>query len=213
MRLLLAFPFFPYPPNDGGRIGFFNSVKYLSRAHEVTVFTLAGDGEAVAIEELKRLCKDVCVFRRPPGRDAYRLMRGCVCFPPGAGSKYWYPAAGEFIRRTIATHGSQLVEFHHLNMAIYRKFAGSAPAVLREHNVEYRVWERYAEKASGWIEQGYAKWTAPRVRKYEAEAAARFDRCIVVSPADASYLQKVSPKAWIETIPSGVDTEYFFPLP
>src|SRR5215469_12669266 len=212
MRLLLAFPFFPYPPNDGGRIGFFNPIKYLSRTHEVTVFSLAGDGEATAVEELKRLGVNVCVFRRPSGGDAYRLMRGAVWFPPGAGARYWHPAAGDLIRRTIATLRPDLVEFHHLNMAIYRKFAGSVPAVLREHNVEYKVWERYAANDSSWIEKGYVKWTAPRVRKYEADAASRFDRCVVVSAADAAHLRAVSPRARIEVIPSGVDTEYFFPI-
>jgi len=41
--------------------------------------------------------------------------------------------------------------------------------------------------------------------------AGEFDRCITVSKADTGYLRSISPKARIETIPSGVDTEYFFP--
>jgi len=35
MRLLLVFPFFPYPPNDGGRIGFFIR---LSTSRDRTIF-------------------------------------------------------------------------------------------------------------------------------------------------------------------------------
>lgn len=212
MRLLLVYPFFPFPPNDGGRIGFFNPIKYLSRAHEVVVFSLASAAEDAAVEELKRFCSHVRIFRRPSGGDVHRLIRGAVAFPPGAGAKYWHPAAGELLRETIARHRPDIVEFHHLNTAVYRRFAGDAPAVLREHNVEYKVWERYAENASGWMEKGYAKWTAPRVRKYEAEAAAQFDRCVVVSHADAVHLREASPKARIEVIASGVDTEYFYPL-
>jgi glycosyltransferase involved in cell wall biosynthesis len=61
------------------------------------------------------------------------------------------------------------------------------------------------------FERIYTRWVAPRVRSYEVEAAARFDRCVVVSPADAEHLKRVSPSARVSVIPSGVDTEYFFP--
>jgi len=213
MKLLLVFPYFPFPPTDGGHIGFFNPIKYLSRTHEVVVFALAGKDEETDVGELKRYCADVRVFRRPSAMDPYRLMRGAMSFPPGAAAKYWHPAAGGSIRKLVAEQKPDIVEFHHLNTAIYRKFAGNVPTVLREHNVEYKVWERYADNASGWIEKGYVKWTAPRVRKYEAEAASQFDRCVVVSPADADHLRAVSPGSRIEVVPFGVDTEYFCPTP
>jgi glycosyltransferase involved in cell wall biosynthesis len=141
------------------------------------------------------------------------LIRSVVCDPPGAAAKYWHEEAGETIREAISQYTPDIVEFHHLNTAIYRRFATGVPAVLREHNVEYKVWERYAENASWWPERSFAKWTAPRVARYEAKAAVGFDRCIVVSPADAVHLRKAAPAARIEVIPSGVDTEYFRPLP
>src|SRR5882724_9325226 len=121
MRLLLVFPFFPFPPNDGGRIGFFNPIKYLSRQHVVAVACLVGPQEDVAIEELKHYCSDVYIFKRPGG-DVYRLAKGLFSDPPGAAAKYWDPQAGEFIRRAIASHKPDIVEFHHLNMAAYQHF-------------------------------------------------------------------------------------------
>jgi glycosyltransferase involved in cell wall biosynthesis len=203
----------PYPPNDGGRIGFFNPIKFLSKTHDVTIVTLMTDGEAVALEGLKKFCPDVRVFRRPSRGNWNRLLRSAISYPPGSAGKYWHVAAGEVIREAIATHSPDIVEFHHLNTAAYRRFAGLVPSVLREHNVEFKVWERHAVNTTNWAEKIYAKWTAPRVRRYEGEVAAEFDRCIVVSEADAAHLQKVAPSARIEVIPSGVDTEYFVPNP
>jgi glycosyltransferase involved in cell wall biosynthesis len=213
MRLLLISHSFPLPPHDGGRIAFFNTVKYLGRAHEVGVVCLAGADEQVSVADLENHCSFVRVFRRNARGDLLGLLRGVISDAPGATLKYWYPAAGELIRQTIVAHQPDVVEFHHLNTAIYRRFAGRVPAVLREHNVEYKVWERYAEHASGWAERSYAKWTTPRVRRYEAKVAQQFDRCVVVSPADAEYLRIASPGARIEVIPLGVDTEYFYPRP
>jgi len=213
MRLLLVSHLFPLPAHDGGRIAFFNTVKHLARKHEVGVVCLAGCDEEVAAGELEKHCSYVRVFRRRAHWDSLRLLRGMVLDPPGAGPKYWYRAAGELIRESVRAHKPDIVEFHHLNTAIYRRFAGNVPTVLREHNVEYKVWERYADNASGRIEKGYVRWTAPRVRKYEAEAASQFDRCVVVSPADADHLRAVSPGSRIEVVPFGVDTEYFCPTP
>lgn len=213
MRILLVFHLLPYPPDDGGRIGFFNPIKYLSRKHEVSVVCLRnGYDEQSSVEELRKYCVEVQTYDRSALKDKFGLLRGIVFSPPGSSAKYWHPEAGELIRTVIQRRKSELVEFHHLNTAAYRKYAEAVPSVFREHNVEYKVWERYAEDVSGWTGRAYAKWTAPRVREYEGEAASKFDRCVVVSHADAVHLRAASSQARIEVIPSGVDTEYFHPL-
>lgn len=211
MKLLLIFPFTPYPPDDGGRIGFFNPIKYLSRQHELGVLYLGTDAEESAAEELRQFCSDVFVFRRSQRTEWLRLARGVISSPPGTAARYWYRAAGEFIRNTVRKFKPDLVEFHHLNTATYRTYAAEIPAILREHNVEFKVWERYSETTGGLLQKAYAGWTAPRVRRYEAESVSRFARCIVVSEADAAYLRELCPDSRIGVIPSGVDTEYFYP--
>ncbi len=165
------------------------------------------------IEELRKFCTDLRVFHRPKWQDPFRLSKGTIFSPPGASAKYWHPGMGDLIRRTIEEREPDLVEFHHLNTAVYREFAGGLPSILREHNVEYKIWERFAVNAQRWPERSYVRWTAPRVRRYEADVARRFSRCVVVSEADAAHLRRVAPEARIEVIPSGVDTEYFSPDP
>lgn len=214
MRILLVFPFLPYPPDDGGKIGFFNPIKYLSRKHEVSVICMTDGSEQESFAwELRKVCSELRIYKRPAWQDSYRLLKGMTVSPPGAAAKYSYPATGRLIREAIAARKPDVVEFHHLNTAIYRNFAEALPTVLREHNVEYKVWERHSETATGLVERSYALWTAPRVRRYEAELASQFDRCIVVSDADAAHLRGISPRARVEVIPSGVDTEYFYPFP
>jgi polysaccharide biosynthesis protein PslH len=214
LRILLVFPFLPYPPDDGGKIGFFNPIKYLSRKNEVSVVCMTDGGhQAPAAEELRKVCPNLRIYERPAWQDSFRLLKGMVFPPPGSAAKYWHRGTGDLIKKAIATDKPDIVEFHHLNTAIYRQFAEGLPKILREHNVEHKVWERHGANATKWTERRYARWMAPRVRRYEAELASRFDRCIVVSDADAAHLQAISPNAQVEIIPSGVDTEYFFPLP
>jgi len=213
MRLLLISHYFPLPAHDGGRIAFLDSVKYLARAHEVGVVCLVGFDEEAPISELENYCSFVRVFRCKAHEDSLRLLAGMVLDPPGSLHKYWYRDAGALITETVRTFRPHVVECHSLHTAIYRRFCEGIPTVLRKHNVEYKVWERYAGNASGWAARNYARWTTPRVRRYEAEAASQFDRCIVVSPADAELLRAVSPMARVEVVPFGVDTEYFYPFP
>ena len=210
MRLLLVFSVVPYPPNDGGRIGFWNPIHYLSRQHEVHVACLATENDRKHCEALREHCAGLHVLYRALPARLLQSVQGIVGHPPGTAWKYWDPRFNAVVRRAIADHEIELVEFHHLNAAVYRDSAGTLPTVLREHNVEHVVWERHARFAP--LLQGtYARLVAPRIRRYEADVAPRFDRCVVVSPADADHLRRVSPTARIEMIPSGVDTEYFWP--
>ena len=211
MRLLLVFPFIPYPPDNGGRIGFWNPIKYLSRRHDVHIVFLAEESDREHWETLKKQCASVqALFRVGPAGFIPRL-KTLAGYPPGTCRNYWDPRFAAVLQKTIEEHNIDLVEFHHLHTAAYRDAAGTLPTVLREHNVEYVIWDRHARHARP-LESVAARWIAPRLRRYEAVVAKKFDRCVVVSSADADHLQKISPEARIEVIPSGVDTEYFVPM-
>jgi polysaccharide biosynthesis protein PslH len=210
MRLLLVFPFIPYPPDNGGRIGFWNPIKYLSRRHEVHVAFLAQENDYENWETLKKQCASVQALFRVPPTGLIPMVQSLVGYPPGSARKYWDPRFATILQKTIKEQDIDVVEFHHLHTAVYRGAAGTLPTVLREHNVEHVIWERHARYAR-LPERLGARWLAPRIRRYEAAVAERFDRCVVVSPADARHLRQVSPKARIEVIPSGVDMEYFCP--
>lgn len=212
MKILFVTHFFPYPPNCGGRIGYLNPIKYLSRRNQVFLVSLGGEGDRAYVPEMKKYCADVHVLTIPRWRQQARLIRGLIANPPGSAAKFFDARFGQLIQNCIQTYDIDIVELQHLNTSAYLPFAAGVPTLLREHNVEYKVWERHAQYASGILEQRYVRSCATRVREYEARMALRFARCITVSLADAEYLRAVAPAARIETIPSGVDTEYFFPL-
>jgi glycosyltransferase involved in cell wall biosynthesis len=209
--LLLVYPFIPYPPDNGGRIGFWNPIKYLSRRHDVHIAFLAEEADREHWGELEKKCASVQGLFRIAPPDVTSRMRSLLGYPPGTSRRYWDPRFLPFLTETIKKRDIQLVEFHHLHTAAYRDAAGSLPTVLREHNVEYMIWQRHARSA-GMGERAWARLLAPRVQRYEAEVAPRFDRCVVVSKADEGHLKRVCPSARIEMIPSGVDREYFFPI-
>jgi len=212
MRILFVTPSFPFPLTDGGRLGYYNPIKYLSCRNEVVLVSFTGLENPADVSELERFCIAVKSFRQRQEGQFWALARGLITNPPGSSAKYWDPEFGRFIVDCIKRYRPDLVEFHHLTMAAYEKYVSpSIPVILREHNVEYKVWERQLRCAQSWLEWAYVRLAAPRVRQYEGRMATRFARCITVCNADAGHLRAVSPQARIEAIPSGVDTEYFRP--
>lgn len=210
MRILFVTHFFPYPPTSGGRIGVLNPIKYLSRHHEVILVTMGVVNDAQYIEHIKQYCADVHLFIRG-GNDRLRLAKGLVSTPPGSAAKYYDPRFGRLIQDCVRQYQVDLTELQHLNTAAYLPYASAAPVLLREHNVEYKIWERQTVHAPSLAERTYMRLCAGRVRQYEARMAPRFARCITVSRADADALRAIAPSARVEVIPSGVDTEYFTP--
>jgi glycosyltransferase involved in cell wall biosynthesis len=208
--MLVITHLFPYPPNVGGRIAILNSLKYLSRTMEIVLVSLVDSESIRFVDEVKQYCLDVKVHQIWTS-PYMALARGLTGQPPGTAAKYYDPKFGRLIQKTIKEWSVDLVELQHLNTAAYRPWVGCTPVILREHNVEYKVWERQAEHSNSIWERIYISLVAPRVRAYEGRLAPQFERCITVSQVDASYLRDVAPAAKIEVLPFGVDTEYFVP--
>lgn len=162
------------------------------------------------VDAMKCYCLDVKVHKI--GKSPYvALARGMFADPPGSAAKYYDVEFGRLIHGAVKEWNIDIVELQCLSTAVYRSWTGSVPVFLREHNVDYKLWERQSQHANNIWERVYVSLVAPRVKAYEASVAPEFDRCIMVSEADAGHLRKIAPTAKIETIPSGVDTEYFFP--
>ncbi len=210
MRLLFVTHFFPYPPMSGGHLGYFNPIRYLSRRIEVVLISIIDAKSIEFVDEMRRYCLDVKVhqIRQSP---YLALGRGFLADPPGTAAKYYDPKFGRLLQNAIEEWNIDIVELQHLNTASYRSWVSLVPVILREHNIEYKVWERQAEHANNALERLYVSMVAPRVKVYEGSVAPKFNRCITVSDADAEHLRRIAPTAEIETIASGVDTEYFVP--
>ena len=99
MRLLLVFPFIPYPPDNGGRIGFWNPIKYLSRKHDIHIAFLGEERDREHLEELGKHCASVqTLFRTVPSGFTSRA-RSLVGHPPGTARNYWDPRFAESLEK------------------------------------------------------------------------------------------------------------------
>lgn len=91
-------------------------------------------------------------------------------------------------------------------------FNRSTPAVLVEHNIDSSLWLRVFRAARSPLRKAGALLQAAELRGIERRLCPRFDLCVCVSEEDADRLRRIAPKAAVEVIPNGVDTEFFSPI-
>lgn len=127
-------------------------------------------------------------------------------------SKYESKEFEHRLRNLIRTEQFDVVHVDHLHMAEYgllcRREAG-LPVVLREHNVESIIMERFADTAQSKALRAWLRLQIPRIRSYEAHQALLADCCCVITSEDERKLKKLAPAARTVVIPAGVEESFF----
>jgi glycosyltransferase involved in cell wall biosynthesis len=83
------------------------------------------------------------------------------------------------------------------------------PLVVAEHNVEYQVYQDYADTSKFPLLKYLLNQETERIKMAEYSALNYAGHVIAVSPEDKSAFCKITGKENISIIPNGVDIEYF----
>lgn len=212
MHILQITPQLPYPPDSGGRIAIFNSIKYMSHRYTMTLLSFVTEQTAPYARALEPYCSQVVTVRSAPRSPVVAMALNLPSGIPYTMAKFRSADMVRQVARLSQSGQFDLVHIDHLHMAWYAQSLPSGlPVVLREHNVESVIMRRFAERASNPFIKGYAALQARRLRRYEAASCSRFDRCLVMTDVDSRTLQQMAPDARIEVVPCGVDTAWFDP--
>ena len=207
-----------WPSTTGGRVRSLNTIAELSRRHQVTVVTTHGVGD-----DPEGLARHLSNCARVISLPYVVPKRGSAAFP-GAVLRSWmskYPVdlwkwQVPDVRaqvQSLMDGGVDLVVSDFLFASMNVPMDGSTPVVLFEHNVEYQIWQRLAAlERRPWIRAILeVEWRKLRAR--EADACRRADLTIAVSGDDRRRLEQLAPGISAVSIPTGVDTTYFTPMP
>lgn len=210
MTILYLASRFPYPIDRGDKLRAFHQVRYLSRDHDVVLFSLAerpppADDRAV----LARYCKRVEVARLPRWRSLLYAAR----FPFNTLPLQinYFRSAG--IRKRIAGLVENIRPDHIvcqlIRMAEYVKHCPCPKTLDYMDAFSYR-----AEQRTAW----HAPWLAPivrlearRVRAYERQVFDHFDHRLITTDSDRNRIDHPG-RAGITVVPNGVDGSYFKPM-
>ncbi len=212
MKILFVAPKVPWPATDGARIAIYELIRHLTaRGHRAA---LLGFGNPEAADELR--ARAGLIWAKAIAHDTstnyLKALLALLSPMPYTVSKYRSGAMASAIREAFNEERFDLVQLEGTHMAHYLGLVQGlgGRVVLRLHNVESMLAERYAKTAVFPLNL-YVQEQARRMRAFEIRACKQADLCLAITQEDAERVLQLAPDASIAVSPAGVDLERFHP--
>ncbi len=212
MNLLALTARLPYPPDRGDRLRAYHFLRTLSREHDITLLSfIANESERQHIPALQTFCHAIHVVHLPAWRSA--LSAGSNLWRPLPLQALYYRSAHmqALVRRVLSEKHYEIAYVHLFRMAQYLAEGKVLPyRIVDLTDVISKEITRslpYRSTRSRWL---YAI-ERPRIARYEAHIAQRFEETWLISPADRDELAQRAPHANLQVVTNGVDTEKLHP--
>ena len=209
---LVLTPRTPWPLDDGGRVGLWQTVWAVAQGYDTTLVTLVPERGDVPEPPPELAALGVNVVRVPytPPPLPLALVRGALGRWPFTLARYRSDSVARTIREVVARVKPQLAFVNHLHLATYTPDLRPATVVLRQHNVESSWLARYAASRLDPLTRAYATVQARRMRRAEGELCEAADLVLAIHDDEAALLGELAPHAKLATIPVAVDETRFF---
>jgi sugar transferase (PEP-CTERM/EpsH1 system associated) len=199
----------PFPPTRGGKIRPFNTIRHLSRTHDVTVASLAHSvAETIAGHGLAEHCGARIVERTYPVTRGLRAVARLPTAVPSTMGYFHAPRLARRIRNACATGGFDLIMVHSSSMAPYVLPATGTPKILDFGDMDSQKWLAYARFKPFPVSWGYYI-EGRKLQRAETRLAAAFDVSTCTTRAELETLASFGTARHLDWFPNGVDTEYF----
>ncbi len=218
MRILAITPHIPYPLNGGERIREYHLLKRAAQHHDIWIagFTYSQD----YVPPLMEFCQGVETvpferYRNQLMRQIPGLVRYAIEGKPLEHRFKYSQALVDKLRALQTQVQFDIVQIEESHMALYREFlaAGRYKTLLVLHNITAPQYKRIYQTEKRLLPKFRAGLYARQMEHWEPEYAGRFDKCVTVSSVEEKMLLQLNPRLNITTVPNGVDTKQYEPLP
>jgi sugar transferase (PEP-CTERM/EpsH1 system associated) len=206
------------PPDTGGKIRSYNILRELARGHAITFFSFYAAHEHDVHPTLKDVFEHVvCMPLQLPPPKSLAEMRDygirLLSAQPYNITKYCLPEVSRRVRALLEQERYDVILCDFLVAAGVIPWDWPTPKVLFTHNVEAAIWRRHSDVATNpiWKAISWREWRKMEAaeRKYLRLA----DRVLAVSETDRDAFASFLDPGKLTVIPTGVDVDYFQPMP
>jgi glycosyltransferase involved in cell wall biosynthesis len=207
MKIMIMTLRVPFPLTDGGAIAMYGLIEKLSQSgHQLTIAALNtqkhyydpnvlspfGRVETTDVDTTPRLIPAIRSFLWE--RNAYNIQRFDV------------PAHHDLLKKILYKNKFDIVQLEGVYLAHYiptiRRMTDT-PIVLRAHNVEYKIWEKYAQQEPNILKRFYFSHLAKRGKYFEKKSLPLTDGVITFTKTDAEHYRKLGYSGLLEVISAG----------
>jgi len=206
MKILMVSSYLPYPLFSGGHIRLFNLIKELSSKHEITLICEKRDYQGKAeIEELKKFCKKVIVIPRRKQWSVMNILKTGLSSSPFLITGHALPEMKKEITREL--NESQFDLIHVETSYVMQNIPKThVPIVLVEHNIEYLVYKRFADRSPLPIKL-LLSIDVMKLKSWEESMWRKATKLVAVSEFERKIMEKI--RTDVAVVSNGVDIEQF----
>jgi sugar transferase (PEP-CTERM/EpsH1 system associated) len=211
MRILYVCHRLPYPPNQGGKIRSYNTIRHLAASHAVTMISVArSPAEAAQIRGLESLCAECHVVTIRYWKQLAKICASVALPITASESNFHSLGLARIIDGLLSREKFDLVFVHCSSVARYVAELRDVPKILDFVDMDSAKWMNYARFKHLPISLGYAL-EGRKLKVAENRLARCFDLCTVATRAELASLESYRTGTAIDWFPNGVDAAYFSP--
>jgi polysaccharide biosynthesis protein PslH len=208
MNILLISSYLPFPLYSGGHIRLYNLIKELSTKHKITLVCEKRDYQGKAeIAEINKYCKKVIAVPRKKQWTISNILKTGISASPFLITGHSTPEMKKAINKELNENQFDLIHVE-TSYVMQNIPATRIPIVLTEHNIEYMVYKRFADKSPLFLKP-LLNIDVLKLKYWEEKMWKKATKLIAVSEIERKIMSKIRKDAVV--ISNGVDVLKFKP--
>ena len=205
--------------DTGGKIRTGNILKHLSKKHHITLVSNTElPKDKPFLSHTDSLCdRFLPIYWKEVQRHSLqfylRLIIQLFSFYPVNVLNDTSPELRLAVEKELQQGGYDLAICDFVQSALMFRHAHNLPTILFQHNVEAVIIGRHVTRAANPISRFFWWLQWKKMLQFEKQACRRFTSVIAVSEKDRAWFKKLYGLNNVHTIPTGVDSDYFRPIP
>ncbi|MFT5512577.1 MAG: glycosyltransferase involved in cell wall biosynthesis [Bacteroidia bacterium] len=205
----------PFPLNEGGTIGIFNYTRGFSEAGcDVTLFALAAKKHTIDHEEANSALSqyaDYHVFNIDTDVKVLPAFFNLFSNKSYNVERFYDANFERALTNHLKGHDFDIIQIEGTFPARYAdcifQNRKQAKVVLRQHNVEFQIWERLAKNSTNLLKKWYLNLLSRRLKQFESQHLNQYDALIPVTDDDGDLFKQMGCTTPVFPSPAGIDTD------
>jgi glycosyltransferase involved in cell wall biosynthesis len=219
IKVLFLSQRFLYPLDTGGKIRTFRILEQLQRTFRITLISnVEHPKDELYLGEMERVSsKFVPVYWKEPKRYSLRwywdIFKKSFSRYPIPMLNDYSPELEKAVLNEVRSSNYDLAICDFMQSTLNFRNVNGLPRILFQHNVEAQIFLRHMKRARNPLTKFFWWLQFRKMFHHEKQASARFDAIIAVSENDKQLMEKWYGARHVYVIPTGVETDYYFPRP
>jgi glycosyltransferase involved in cell wall biosynthesis len=206
MKILMIASYLPYPLYSGGQVRLYNLIKEISKEHQITLICEKRKNQSTSdIDVMKKICSQVITVPRHKQWAIKNILKTAISPNSFLLNGHSHNTMKQKIKKELENNEFDLIHVETYYVA-QNLPPTNLPIILVEHNIEYQVYQRYADIAPI-ILRPLLRIDINKIKKEEHLFWKKATKLIAVSEDDKKIMQQIGLQP--NLVPNGVNPEQF----